>query len=155
MMVLHMYFTLRYYVTGDGMMETHDLIGGKLHVYKRDNSRFWQCSTFLAGKNWRITTKEESLSHAKEIAEDWYLELRGKSRAGQLKTGKTFKEAADTFIAEYETLTAGQRNPFLRAQSKRMPSGLPASILWKARALGDHARLGAGVSGRALQRNYP
>ena len=32
-------------------METHDLMGGKLHVYKRENSRFWQCSTYLAGKN--------------------------------------------------------------------------------------------------------
>jgi hypothetical protein len=40
---------------------THDLMGGKLHVYKRENSRYWQCSTYLAAKNRRITTKEESL----------------------------------------------------------------------------------------------
>ena len=92
-------------------METHDLMGSKLHVYKRENSRFWQASTYLAGKNRRISTKEESLAHAKEIAEDWYLELRGKARAGQLKTGRTFKAAADAFMAEYETLTAGERNP--------------------------------------------
>jgi integrase len=91
-------------------METHDLMGGKLHVYKRENSRFWQCSTYLAGENRRITTKEESLAHAKEIAEDWYLELRGKARAGQLASGPTFKRAVDAFVGEYETLTAGQRN---------------------------------------------
>jgi hypothetical protein len=42
----------------------------------------WQCSTYLAGKNWRVTTKEDSLSHAKDFAEDWYLELRGKNRGG-------------------------------------------------------------------------
>jgi integrase len=92
-------------------METHDLMGGKLHVYRRERSRFWQASTYLDGKNRRVSTKEDSLSRAKDVAEDWYLELRGKSRAGQLKTGKTFKEAVDAFLVEYETLTAGQRNP--------------------------------------------
>lgn len=93
------------------MAEHHELMGGKLHIYKRDNSRFWQCSTYLRGKNWRNTTKEESLSHAKEIAEDWYLELRGKARAGVLTSGPTFKKAADQFLAEYETITQGQRSP--------------------------------------------
>jgi integrase len=71
----------------------------------------WQASTYLAGKNRRISTKEESLSHAKEIAEDWYLELRGKARAGVLKTGKLFRDAAKHFLAEYIALIAGERNP--------------------------------------------
>ena len=93
------------------MAEHHELMGGKLHIYKRENSRHWQASTYLAGKNRRISTKEESLSHAKEIAEDWYLELRGKSRAGVLTSGPTFKKAADQFLAEYETITQGQRSP--------------------------------------------
>jgi hypothetical protein len=92
------------------MAAHHELFGGKLHVYKRDNSRFWQCSTFLGGRNYRISTKEESLGHAKDIAEDWYLELKGKSRAGELKHGKTFKFAAAQFRKEYEALTAGERN---------------------------------------------
>src|ERR1700722_8735543 len=86
-------------------------MGGKLHLYRRERSRFWQASTYLAGKNRRISTKEESLSHAKDFAEDWYLELRGKSRVGQLKVGKTFKQAADQFLIEYEVITAGERNP--------------------------------------------
>src|SRR3984893_16083844 len=51
------------------------------------------------------------LAHAKEIAEDWYLELRGKARAGQLASGPTFKRAVDTFLVEYDALTAGQRHP--------------------------------------------
>jgi hypothetical protein len=93
------------------MAEHHELMGGKLHVYKRENSRFWQCSAYLAGKNRRMTTKEESLSHAKEIAEDWYLELRGKARSGDLVSGPTFKKAAEQFLAEYETITQGQRSP--------------------------------------------
>ena len=39
-------------------MAHHELMGGKLHVYKRPNSRFWQCSTYISGKNRRMTTKE-------------------------------------------------------------------------------------------------
>jgi integrase len=94
------------------MAEQHELMGGKLHVYKRENSSAWQCSTFLRGKNWRISTKEDSLSRAKEIAEDWYLGLRGKARNGELPFGgPTFKKAADQFLQEYESITEGQRSP--------------------------------------------
>ena len=53
------------------MPEQHTILGGKVYVYKRPNSRLWQCSTYLAGKNRRISTKEESLAKAKQIAEDW------------------------------------------------------------------------------------
>lgn len=93
------------------MSEKHSLMGGKLHIYKRENSNYWQCSTYLAGKNRRISTKEESLSRAKEIAEDWYLELYGKHRRGEIRNEKIFKEAADQFLREYEIITEGQRNP--------------------------------------------
>ena len=78
-------------------MIKHSILGGKVHVYKRDNSKFWQCSTYLQGKNRRTSTKEDSLQHAKQFAEDWYLELRGKSRAGLLKDEKTFRVAAEQF----------------------------------------------------------
>jgi len=89
----------------------HELLGGKLHLYKRDNSRFWQCATFLAGTNHRQSTKQEGLGQARDVAEDWYLGLKGKLRAGELKTGKTFKFAAAAFQKEYDALTAGERNP--------------------------------------------
>ena len=92
-------------------MEMHSFMDGRLHVYKRPNSRKWQCSTFIAGKNRRRTTRETSLSHAKDIAEDWYLELKGKHRAGILKEGKTFREAAERFEREYAVITQGQRSP--------------------------------------------
>ncbi len=54
------------------MTITHALIDGKLHVYKRENSRFWQCSSYLAGRNHRNSTKTDSLERAKVVAEEWY-----------------------------------------------------------------------------------
>jgi len=92
------------------MPEQHTILGGKVYVYKRPNSSLWQCSTYFAGKNRRISTKEESLSKAKEIAEDWYLQLRGKLRNGEIKTEKTFREASEQYLHEYDIMTQGQRS---------------------------------------------
>lgn len=92
-------------------MIKHSILGNKVHVYKRENSRYWQCSTYLKGKNRRTSTKEDSLEAAKDFAEDWYFELRGKAKAGLLKDEKTFKDVADQFLSEYEVITEGQRSP--------------------------------------------
>src|ERR1700688_3697104 len=92
------------------MPEQHAILGDKVHVYKRPNSSYWQCSSYLGGKNRRTSTKEESLSRAKEIAEDWYLQLRGKLRNGEIKTEKTFREASEQFLREYDIITQGQRS---------------------------------------------
>ena len=92
------------------MAEQYDILGGKVHVYKRPNSSHWQCSSYFAGKNRRTSTKEDSLSKAKEIAEDWYLQLRGKLRNGEIKTEKTFREASDHYLREYDIITQGQRS---------------------------------------------
>ncbi len=92
-------------------MATHTIFGGKVHLYKRPNSSFWQCSTYLAGRNRRVSTKHESLELAKEFAEDWYLTLRDKNRSGDLISEKTFRQAAAVFEREYEIITEGQRSP--------------------------------------------
>lgn len=94
-------------------------MGGKVYVYRRENSRNWYCSTFLCGRNWRTSTKEDSLSRAKDFAEDWYLGLRGKKAIGQLKHEKTFKQAAERFLEEYEVITQGQRSPVYVDNTKR------------------------------------
>ena len=92
------------------MTEHHTILGGKVHVYKRPNSSLWQCSSFFAGKNRRTSTKEDSLSRAKEIAEDWYLRLRGKLRDGEIKSEKTFREVSEHYLHEFDIMTQGQRN---------------------------------------------
>ena len=102
------------------MSEHHTILGGKVHVYKRPNSSSWQCATYLAGKNRRTTTKEDSLSKAKEFAEDWYLQLRGKLRDGGLKSGKPFRDAAKLYLREFDIMTQGQRNAtYARGQHAR------------------------------------
>ena len=92
-------------------IEKHSILGEKVHIYRRENSRFWQCATFLNGKNRRFSSKQESLQLAKEVAEDWYLTLRGKHSRGELKNEKTFSFASEQFLKEFEADTMGERNP--------------------------------------------
>ncbi len=90
------------------MAEQHRLMGGNLNIYKRENSRHWQCSTYLNGRNRRTSTRTEGLSDARAFAEQWYFELRGRYQAGVLKDGRTFREAAKQFEREYEVITDGE-----------------------------------------------
>lgn len=53
--------------------ETHTVMDGKVQLYKRGESRFWQCSTYMDGQNHRTSTKEETLTMAKEFAREWYM----------------------------------------------------------------------------------
>ncbi len=95
-------------------METttrHFLLDDAVQVFQRPNSPYWYSTCSVAGRQRKISTKEESLARAKDVARDWYLGLIGKYRAGDLKQGPTFKEAAVRFIDEYEVITQGQRNP--------------------------------------------
>jgi integrase len=93
-------------------METarHSLLDNQVQLYRRPGSPHWHCSCSVGGKQRRSTTKEESLARAKDVARDWYLSLLGKYRAGGLRDGKTFREAAERFMDEYETLNRDQRS---------------------------------------------
>jgi len=102
------------------MSEQHTILGGKVHVYKRPNSSLWQCSSYFAGKNRRTSTQEERLAEAKEIAEDWYLQLRGKLRTGEIKTEKTFRGASEQYLREYDIITQEQRSKiYVKGQHNR------------------------------------
>lgn len=91
-------------------MARHELLGGLIQVYRR--GRHWHCSASIEGRQYRVTTGEDDLVLAKQVAEDWYLALRGKSKAGLLKKNeKTFRQAAEQFLKEYEVITEGHRSP--------------------------------------------
>ncbi|MEZ0081527.1 tyrosine-type recombinase/integrase [Bradyrhizobium japonicum] len=114
-------------MSGDQESAHHELMGGELHVYKRENSKYWQCATFLKGYNHRATTKQVSLAQAKDVAKDWYLTLQAKLLKGELRDKKkwegevTFRFAAEKFLREYTVLTHGQRSPiYVGAHRRRL-----------------------------------
>ena len=96
--------------------EKHSLMDGRLHVYRRENSRFWQCSTYLNGRNHRETTKETNLSAAKEFARDWYMEKYAddrRRRRGML-LGEIPSDAASIPAAPYH-------DPLVKPDRRRRP----------------------------------
>ena len=119
-------------------VESHLLMDGALHVYRREGSRFWQCATYLGSRNHRQTTKEVSLAAAKDFARDWYMErcvedpptpprrrlvVNGpaqpvvvdpgspaEARRQRSSRGPSFEDAATAFTNEFEVITLGERN---------------------------------------------
>lgn len=98
--------------------QTHEVLGGRAYVYRRDQSKYWQAATFLNGHNYRQSTKHTELTQAIHAAEEWYISLRGADSSGKLRPPAdggahepTFREVAEHFMDEYTTLTHGQRSP--------------------------------------------
>jgi hypothetical protein len=109
------------------MTARHEILGGKVQLYRRPGGRFWQSSTSIAGEQHRATTKKEELSQAEDAAEEWYLELRGMFKRGELgklkaaNAEKTFKEAAEVFLREFPIITEGQRNAiYVKGHERRL-----------------------------------
>ena len=96
-------------------MTTHTLFDGRVQIYRRGDAKTWQCATRIDGQRFRESTKEEDLSRAKDVAEDWYLGLRGRRRSGELpkpkKKERLFKDAAAEFMREFKVLAMGTRSP--------------------------------------------
>lgn len=93
------------------LTDIHKILGDKVSLYRRTNSSKWHCSASIKGRQYRSSTKQVSLSAAKDVAEDWYMELRNKDRFGELSSGKTFRDASKKFEVEYEIITQGRRSP--------------------------------------------
>lgn len=84
-------------------IETYSFMDGKVHLYKRENSRFWQCSTYMDGRNHRVSTKEESLTIAKDFAKEWYMAayVQSKSQRHTNRTAVFLKKFGQTELSEY------------------------------------------------------
>jgi integrase len=91
-------------------MPTIDLLGGKVQIYQRGNSRFWQARASVGNKQRQFSTKQEFQDMAAKAAETWYFGLQGKNQAGVLNDRPTFKKAADQFLKEYGVITEGERS---------------------------------------------
>ncbi len=93
-------------------MTTHAMFDGRLQLYKRAAGRHWQCAARVGGRRFRETTGEESLDRAKDVAEEWYLDLRGKLRNGMIiPDERTFGQAAEGYLREVKVLAATTRSP--------------------------------------------
>lgn len=131
---------MSYTVLGVDMdTESYKLMDGRLHIYKREGSKYWHCAAFFNGRNHRQTTKEENFAHAKAFAKDWFMELyvesRRKRRGGtsllldglvevaspaniqpedrrrrKPSNGITFRHVTEIFKKEYEAITLGERS---------------------------------------------
>ncbi|WP_208758118.1 hypothetical protein [Bradyrhizobium zhanjiangense] len=105
--------------------KNHIILGGKVHLYRRGKRGRYHCSATIEGKQYRSSTEKDDLRQAEEVAEEWYLKLRGMVRSGDLekvtarKKEPTFKAAAEKFLEEFPVLTEGQRNPVYIAGHER------------------------------------
>jgi integrase len=128
------------------VFETHTIMDGKVHVYRRENSGLWQCAVYLGGRNHRASTRHTSLALALDFAREWYMDryaderlrrrgvplpaadaeisgdhmpLERPRKASVQPSVPTFREAAKTFVAEYEVITLGERNAHYVAGKSR------------------------------------
>lgn len=93
-------------------MTTHMMFDDRVQIYRREGGRFWQCSARVNGTRYRESTHQENLDQAKDVAEEWYLDLRGKLRHGEIIKKETkFREAAEHYLREIRVLAASTRNP--------------------------------------------
>ena len=93
-------------------MTTHQMFDGKLQVYRRGDGRIWQCAARVGGERFRESTRETELARAKDVAEEWYLGLRGQLRNGEIvRREKTFGEAAEEHMRQARVLAATVRSP--------------------------------------------
>jgi len=99
-------------------MTAHEMFDGRVQLFKRGRSRYWQCNTRIEGDRHRTSTGEENLTRAMAFAEEWYLDLRGKLRAGvqpgkaePKKKEKSFGEAAESYLREARVLAISVRSP--------------------------------------------
>jgi len=106
-------------------MAAHTMFDGRLQIYRRTTQGPWQTAARVGGQRFRQSTGEEALDRAKDVAEEWYLDLRGKLRAGQIVSSvskeKTFGEAAESFLGEVRVLAASVRSPsYVKMMELRM-----------------------------------
>ena len=105
------------------------------------NSRFWQCAIYLGRRNHRASTRQESLALALDYAREWALDRLAEDRLNRRRLSpaapaaapatepalprqpspaeKTFRDAAEAFVAEYEAITRGERNASYVASKSR------------------------------------
>ena len=79
--------------------EIHKYIDGKLHIYKQSNTKNWYAKFHMEKKYLYKSLKETKFEIAKEIAHEWYYEIKGKQKTGIPIHGHKFKDVLPNFFA--------------------------------------------------------
>ena len=90
-----------------------EVLDGKLHIFRRPDTRYWWCGFHLKGNYIRASTKCSDLNLAIEAAKQWYYRKQGAIDAGVPIVPKnlTFNHFAKLALDDYEQMvTAGQRS---------------------------------------------
>ncbi|MEI9932665.1 MAG: hypothetical protein WDM89_19555 [Rhizomicrobium sp.] len=82
------------------------------------------------------------------FAEDWYLDLRGKARAGLLPKGKLFRDAAAEFLREYEDHHQRRAQRGLGEGARHSVAAASAPVLRSLTDLRHYSGQSSGVSCR-------
>ena len=86
------------------IIKIHKYRDDKLHLFLRDDSRYWLCRFFADGRYKGKSTTEEKHRQAKQFAENWYDDLRYKQRHGISIHQKKFEFLANEYIEYQQTL---------------------------------------------------
>jgi integrase len=86
-----------------GLLKMRKYLDDKLHIYQQSNTKGWYARFFTEGKYKVKSLKEKKFETAKEIAHDWYFELKGKQKEGIPVHGNKLKDILDEFF-EYQRL---------------------------------------------------
>src|ERR1700733_12072995 len=93
-------------------MAAHTMFDGRLQLYRRKDGGPWHAAARVGKRRFRQSLKEESLEQAKDVAEEWYLGLRGKLRAGEITPSEhSFKDAFEDYLRDARVLAATERSP--------------------------------------------
>src|SRR5260221_5917561 len=65
--------------------KSHIILGGKVHLYRRGTRGRYHCAATIEGKQFRSATNKDDLRLAEEVAEQWYMKLRGMVVSGDLE----------------------------------------------------------------------
>lgn len=102
--------------------ERHPAEGGRVCIYRRPNSRFWQCQGTFEGKSERASTKTENLDDARRFAENWYMSRCPDLSARQAGSSAQMR-VEQARRANYNLPLHDKRSRFLAA-----PVGLVAEV---------------------------
>lgn len=80
------------------------IMDGRLRLELRDANPIYYARTFIQGKHVGKSTGERNQAAAERVAREWYLKLLMRDAGGQPIHGKTFEDAAKSFLHRQDTV---------------------------------------------------